>query len=275
MKYVSYNIETIFNAFSVLSDNPWIQRLGHIGHALIGPLCMFVIWWWAAEADLVSDKLLPGPIETFGSLGHSLLSGDMLRDAGYTMYRTGYGFVIAMILGVPIGVVLGSSQKLYRSVEFLVDFFRSTPVTAVFPLFLLIFGIGDIAKISVAAFAAWLVILFNVAYGVMNARQTRIMAAKVMGASSGRIFFDVMFFESLTQTFVGLRMGVSIALVVIIVAEMFIGSMDGMGHRIIDAQQIYDLKDMYASILMTGAMGYGFNLFFLGLERWLVHWSGR
>jgi NitT/TauT family transport system permease protein len=70
-------------------------------------------------------------------------------------------------------------------------------------------------------------------------------------------------------------MAVSMGLVVIIVAEMFIGSIHGMGHRIIDAQQVYDLEDMYASILVTGIIGYGLNLLFLGLERWLVHWSGR
>src|SRR5690606_30147851 len=163
----------------------------------------------------------------------------------------------------------------YTSVEFLVDFFRSTPATAMFPLFLLIFGIGDLAKIAVAAFGAWLVIFFTVAYGVMNARQTRILAARVMGATPGRVFRDVMFYESLPQTFVGLRLGVSYALVVIIVAEMFIGSSDGLGRRIIDSQIVYDLQQMYATILAAGAMGYGCNLLFLGLERWLVHWSGR
>ena len=117
--------------------------------------------------------------------------------------------------------------------------------------------------------------VFNVAYGVMNARRTRILAAKSMGASSIRIFRDVIFFETLPQTFVGLRTAVSIALVVIIVAEMFIGAVDGMGHRIIDAQISYQLTDMYGSILVTGAMGYGLNLALLVFERTIVHWSGR
>ena len=141
-----------------------------------------------------------------------------------------------------------ASEKLYRSVEFVVDFFRSTPATAMFPLFLLIFGIGDFAKIAVAAFAAWLVVVFNVAYGVMNARQTRILAARVMGASSWRVFRDVMFFESLPQTFVGLRMAVSVALVVIIVAEMFIGSSDGLGRRMPWTMAAFAL----ASVSMVG-----------------------
>lgn len=243
--------------------------------ALTGPVLMLAIWWVAAEADLVSEKLLPGPVETLAALWTSLLSGDMMLDVGPTLLRTVYAFLIAAGIGIPIGIVLGSSPGLYRTMEFVIDFFRSTPVTAVFPLFLLIFGIGDAAKISVAAFAAGLIVLFNVAYGVMSARQTRIMASKVMGASRTRILKDVMFFESLTQTFIGLRTGVSIALVVIIVAEMFIGSDNGMGHRIIDAQQVYDLTNMYSSILVTGAIGYGFNRLFLALDKRLIHWAGH
>ena len=251
------------------------NRLRGLLQPLIGAVALILIWWVAAGADLVSDKLLPGPWATFGSLWENTVSGSMVKDAGATLKLTIQSLAIAAALGVPIGIVLGASERLYRSVEFVIDFFRSTPATAMFPLFLLIFGINDASKISVAAFAAWLVVVFNVAYGVMNSRQTRILAAKVMGASRWRIFRDVMFFESLTQTFVGLRMAVSIGLVVIIVAEMFIGSIDGMGHRIIDAQQVYDLEDMYASILVTGVLGYGLNLFFLGIERWLVHWAGR
>ena len=101
------------------------------------------------------------------------------------------------------------------------------------------------------------------------------LAAKSMGASRLRIFFDVVFFETLPQSFVGVRTGISISLVVIIVAEMFIGATDGLGHRIIDAQISYNLPDMYGSILVTGAMGYGLNILFLAIENMLVHWSGN
>jgi NitT/TauT family transport system permease protein len=140
---------------------------------------------------------------------------------------------------------------------------------------MLIFGITDINKIAIAAFAAVLVILFNSAYGVMNAKKTRVMAAKTMGISNFHIFKDVLLMESLPQTFVGLRTGVSLALVIVIVAEMFIGSEAGLGHRIIDAQQVFNIKDMYSSILITGALGYGLNLIFMATEAKLVHWSGK
>jgi len=246
-----------------------------IPNAVIGPVVLFVIWWGTFQLQLVTPKLLPSPIDTVQSLIQSLIDGSMLRDFFFTVQRTLCAFLIAVVGGVPLGIVIGANRRLYDSMEFLVDFFRSTPATAMFPLFLLIFGLGDLAKVAVAAFAAFLIIFFNVAYGVMNARQTRLLAAQVMGASRARIFRDVLFFETLPQTFIGLRTAVSLALVVIIVAEMFIGSDNGLGHRIIDMQIVFDLKQMYATIIMTGVLGYGLNAFFLVAEKVFVHWAGR
>ncbi|MDE1187430.1 ABC transporter permease [Erwiniaceae bacterium L1_54_6] len=249
----------------------WRRRL----LPLIGPLLLFLLWQTAVSAKWLNPVLLPSPGETLGYLFSALADGSMNRDIGDTLYRTLMAFIVAAVLGVPLGVMLGSSERLYRSVEFLVDFFRSTPSSALIPLFMLIFGITDTNKIAIAAFAAVLVILFNSAYGVMNAKKTRIMAAQVMGVSRWHVFKDIMLMESLPQTFVGLRTGVSMALVIVIVAEMFIGSETGLGHRIIDAQQLFNIKDMYASILITGAFGYLLNLGFLLIEKRCVHWSGK
>lgn len=251
------------------------RRLRRAIELAVGPILLIAVWWLAAKGGWVNKDLLPSPIETLRDTAANIWSGSMTKDFSRTLVRVAYSIVIAVVAGVPVGIVLGAKASIYRSVEFIVDFFRSTPATALFPLFLLLFGLGDLAKVAVAAFAAWLVIVFNVAYGVMNARQTRILAARSMGASSLRIFRDVIFFETLPQTFVGLRTAVSLALVVIIVAEMFIGATDGMGHRIIDAQISYSLTDMYGSILVAGAMGYGLNLALLFLERSVIHWSGK
>jgi ABC-type nitrate/sulfonate/bicarbonate transport system permease component len=134
---------------------------------------------------------LPSPLATFASLWHGMDGGPLGFDFVKTVYRAAASTLIAAVIAIPLGIVLGSSERLYRSLEFVIDFFRSTPASAMFPLFLVLFGVGDETKIAVAAFGAALVILFNVAYGVMNARKTRLLAAKVMGASELRILFDV------------------------------------------------------------------------------------
>lgn len=249
----------------------WLDR----ALPLVGVLVLFGVWWLIAVSGWVNPVLLPTPIATLGTLVRGMFSGTMLPDFWATVLRTFSAFLLAAVLGVPIGVALGSSEKLYRSVEFLIDFFRSTPASALIPMFILFFGISDFSKVIIAAFSALLLIVFNSAYGVMNAKQSRILAAKVMGANHWRIFKDVLLLESLPQTFIGLRSGISIALVIVIVAEMFIGTEQGLGKRIIDAQQILNVQDMYASILVTGFLGYFLNMFFLILEKRLVHWSGK
>jgi sulfonate transport system permease protein len=242
---------------------------------IIGVVCLLAIWSFVTWQQWVDPVLLPSPVETAKALWTGMNGGAMGFDFVKTVYRTAASTAIAAVIGIPLGIVLGSSEKLYRSLEFVIDFFRSTPASAMFPLFLVLFGVGDETKISVAAFGAILVILFNVAYGVMNARKTRLLAAKVMGASRLRVLFDVMLLESLPQTFVGLRNGVSLALVIIVVAEMFIGSQDGLGHSVFEAQQLFDMPRMYAAIFAAGALGYGLNLIFILVERRFVHWAGK
>jgi sulfonate transport system permease protein len=249
---------------------PWAKML-----PLLGPVLLFIVWDIVVRAGLVKVILLPTPSSTIVTLVTGLAGGPLLADFGVTLWRTIQAFLIAAIAGVPLGVLLGSNERAYRSVEFLIDFFRSTPSSALIPLFLLIFGVSEINKVAIAAFGALLIVLFNSAYGVINARKQRVMAAKVMGASRWQVFKDVLIWESLQPTFVGLRSAVSMALVIVIVAEMFIGSDSGLGHRIIDSQQVLNVKSMYASILSAGALGYALNIVFLIIEKRIVHWSGR
>ena len=203
---------------------------------LIGPVALLLIWDLVVRSGWIKPILLPPPIDTLLTLINGMAGGALLPHFLVTLKRTLLAFFIATALGMPLGILLGSTERAYRSVEFVIDFFRSTPSSALIPLFLLIFGISDVNKVAIAAFGAFLIVIFNCAYGVINARKQRVAAAKVMGASRWQIFRDVLFWESLQPAFVGLRSAVSMALVIVVVAEMFIGSESGLGHKIIDAQ---------------------------------------
>jgi sulfonate transport system permease protein len=256
---------------SVRLAAPMLRRLLPV----IGPLLLFAVWDFVVRFKLISPILLPTPTATLQTLIGGLFGGTLLIDFWHTVWRTLQAFAIAAAIGMPLGVLLGSNERAYRSVEFLIDFFRSTPSSALIPLFLMIFGVSDVNKVAIAAFGALLIVLFNSAYGVINARKQRVMAARVMGASRWQVFKDVLVWESLQPSFVGLRSAVSMALVIVIVAEMFIGSENGLGHRIINSQQVMNVRDMYASILSAGALGYALNVLFLVIEKRIVHWSGR
>lgn len=256
---------------------PAAPRKTDWGRALpfVGPVVLFIVWDLVVRLGFIKPILLPPPVDAIGALLGGLAGGPLLTDFAVTVWRTVQAFLIAAVVGMPLGVLLGSNEKAYRSVEFLIDFFRSTPSSALIPLFLMIFGVSDINKVAIAAFGALLIVVFNSAYGVINARKQRVMAAKVMGATRWQVFKDVLIWESLQPSFVGLRSAVSMALVIVIVAEMFIGADSGLGNRIINSQQVMNVKDMYASILAAGALGYALNVLFLLIERKIVHWSGR
>jgi NitT/TauT family transport system permease protein len=242
---------------------------------LVGPVLLILIWDLVVRVGWIKAILLPPPSETLLTLINGMMGKALLPHFLVTLERTLMAFGIATAIGMPLGIALGSNERAYRSVEFVIDFFRSTPSSALIPLFLLIFGISDVNKVAIAAFGAFLIVIFNCAYGVINARKQRVAAAKVMGASNWQIFKDVLFWESLQPAFVGLRSAISMTLVIVVVAEMFIGSESGLGHKIIDAQQVMNVKTMYAAIMAAGILGYALNVLFLAIERRIVHWSGR
>ncbi|MDO8387344.1 MAG: ABC transporter permease [Polaromonas sp.] len=254
-----------------MKQRDWMARL----RPLIGVVVLVGAWYLIHASRAVDPLLLPSPVETFSAFWNGLTQGTLGADFWKTIVRTLTSFALALVIAVPLGIVLGSLQKLYESIEFAIEFFRSTPASAMFPLFLVIFGVGETTKIAVATFGASLTILFNVAYGVMGARKQRQLAAKVMGAPRYRVLTDVTLLESMPQVFVGMRSGVSLALVIVIVAEMFIGSTDGLGQRVMNAQMIFDMPEMYAAIFAAGVLGYAMNLVFILAERRFVHWGGK
>lgn len=242
---------------------------------LTGPLVLFVLWLTVTKLQLVPPVLLPPPSEAFSRLADLLLSGDLLPDIFASVWRWAVGFATGCLVGVPIGLLLGTSPWLYRASFSLIDFFRSLPVTALFPLFLLLFGIGDSSKIAMAFAATVVVVILNSAYGVLQAQKTRIRAAKVFGATRWQVFRWVTFFEALPQTIVGMRTSLSLALIVVIVSEMFIGTRNGLGQRVFDAYTVNLTVDLYAVLLVTGFVGYLANRLFVLAEKRIVFWTGR
>ena len=242
---------------------------------LIGPIALFFLWLIVAKLQLVDKFFLPDPIQTIKELAILLGTGVIWPDLLLTLERVSIAFVIAVAIGLPLGLILGCSEKLYRSSEFVIDFFRSTPATAMVPLFLLIFGISDISKIAVTAFASALIIIFNTAHGIMNAKKSRLLAAKIMGATQMQVFRKIMFWESLPQIFIGLRSAISLSLIIVIITEMFIGSTAGLGKRIIDSQITYEITALYATILLAGIVGYILNFILLATEKHYLHWGEK
>lgn len=240
-----------------------------------GPIAVVAVWYVVWFAGLINPLFLPAPHQVFGMLGKMALQIVVWQDAISTLGRIIISVFLSAIIGIPVGLFIGYYDWADKSSELTIDFFRSLPALALFPLFLLVFGIGDSAKVATAVFASTLVIVLNTRYGVKQSPQNRRIVAKIIGATKLEIFLRVVFFDALPQIFVGLRTAISLAVIVIVVTEMFIGTSFGLGHRIYESQLMYRVAEMYATIIITGLLGYALNKAIVVIENHVVHWSGR
>lgn len=239
------------------------------------PLAFLVLWALLAGLQFVDPIFLPSPWAVAKSLVTGLVWDHLATDTLVTVMRALVGFVIAAILGAPIGILVGRVRLLAEATQPTIDFFRSIPATALFPLFLFFFGVGDKAKIAIVVYACSLIVLVNTAYGALQVKKPRVLSAQVMGANRWNVFWKIVVPESAPGIFAGLRISLSLSFVLIVVTEMFIGTTVGLGYRIVDAQSVYRTADMYAGIVLAGVVGYLANWSLLRIERHMLHWVGQ
>jgi NitT/TauT family transport system permease protein len=244
-------------------------------YSAIGIFSMLLIWWTISITDIVNPLLLPSPLAVGQNLTGLLLNGTLNNDISSTVYRFTIGYIGGVISGIPIGLLMGMSRLSYQLLEFPVDFFRSLPVTALFPLFLLCFGVGDASKIAMVWIAVIVIVIVNAAYGVIQAPKKRLRMAKSFRANRLQIFRDIIIWESIPQIVVGMRISLSTALIVVIVGEMFIGTQYGIGQRLYDAYSKSLTEELYSMILIVGIMGYLVNKLFLITEQKILFWVGK
>ena len=240
-----------------------------------GIVFLLVIWFVISFFNIVNSLFLPSPIYVISAFFKLFFNGKIISDIVATLSRMFFGFLIAVIIGVPLGILMGYFNKVYLSLEFIIDFFRSIPATALIPLFLLFFGIGEGSKIFLVGFVCALIIIVNTMYGVHNSNKLRVLVAKSMGASKSDILTKVVLPDGLPYISAGIRVALSLSLIIVIVSEMFIGTYSGLGYRILNAQLVFNTKELYALILLTGLLGYCINKLYVLFEKKVIHWSGK
>lgn len=252
-----------------MSKSPWSRFL--LG--LCTPLALLMSWQMATSFKAVSPLLLPSPWSVFHALLNLITRGAIFADLGMTVARMGTGLVLASIVGVSLGLAMGTFPTLYYATVPATDFFRSIPVTSLYPMFVLCLGVSHLAKIGMVFTASVFVIALNSAYGVFQSNKIRRQMAHLYGASPAQVFRWVVFFDALPQTMIGLRIAISYSLIVEILCEMFMGSQLGLGQRVIEAFTVYATDQLLALVLLTGVFGFLLNRMFVLLERKLVPWS--
>jgi ABC-type nitrate/sulfonate/bicarbonate transport system permease component len=241
----------------------------------LGPIAVIAIWLLVSHTHLIDEIFLPKPESVASALWTSFANKSILPDIQMTTMRWLVGLLIGVVIGVPLGVAMGASRLIYESLEIVVDFFRSIPTMTLFPLFLVFFGIGDKAKIFIAAWSTVLYVLINTLYGVRHAKESRIKVAKVFRANKWNMYTKVIIPDALPSIFVGVRIALSMSLVIVVASEMIMGTTLGLGRRIFDSALVYAMPDMYGAIIIAGLLGYTSNKLFVIVESRIVHWTSK
>ena len=234
---------------------------------------MVMIWGILSEVKLINPLFMPTPHETILEAIHMMASTKLYLDISASLYRILAGVALSLGCGIPLGLLLGYFACAYSFVEGTIDFFRSIPPVVTFPLSVLIFGTGDESRIAVIFFGCVFIAVFNGAAGVLQAGRARILVAKSMGAGNFMIFRRVIFYEALPQIFTGIRIALSMGVIVGIVCEMLVGTPYGLGSRIVHSQTSYATAEMYFTIILTGILGLVMNRMLSVIEARTIHWK--
>ncbi len=229
------------------------------------------LWAALAATGMVG---LPGPLEVLVRGGEVLADGTLAEDTGASLARVLSGFLIGSLLAVPVGFLMGWYQVGRAIIEPWVQFFRTIPPLALLPLVMVTMGIGETPKIFVIFLAAFLSCVISTYQGVVSVDNTLINAARVLGANSYVIFMRVVVPASSPFILVGMRIGLGAGWATVVAAEL-LAAPNGLGMRMQQAQQFYDMPTILVNVIVIGILGLVMDRLLLMIEAHLTRWQER
>jgi ABC-type nitrate/sulfonate/bicarbonate transport system permease component len=236
--------------------------------SVVGVLALFDV---LPRVGLLPRDHFPPISETLATLAEQLGEGSFWEAVANTLQGWALGLGIAAALAIPIGIVIGSSDLLYRALRGLIEFLRPIPSVALIPLAILIYGTGLKSKVFLAAFASFWQLLVATLYGVQDVDPVATDTARSFGFSRAQRLFRVTLPSAVPYIATGLRIASAVSLILTVTAELVIGSA-GLGRSINVARSGGNVELMYALIIATGVLGVLLNTIFVRAERRVLRW---
>lgn len=241
--------------------------------ARYGLLVAFLILWQAGSMQGWLNATVFPPLHLiFAALWDGLASGALIDDIAISLQRSGLAFAAAVGLGIPLGLFMGQIRAVERALDPILQFFRQTSALALYPVFILLLGLGEASKVFVIFWATLFPILLATIGGVKEVDRKLIEMARTYGASRKTVFLRVVLPASVPSVFVGLRLSATTALLLLIAAEM-IGANRGLGFQVMNAQYNFQIPLMFAAIFLLAALGLAANFTLVTLQRRLCRWA--
>lgn len=240
--------------------------------SVLSPIVLLAIWEIAARQNWIDGRFFPAPSEGFKAAGTMLQTGELWANVSISLARIGVGFVIGAVPGILIGLAMGLFAPVRAIIQPLVDCTFPIPKIAILPLFIMIFGIGEESKYAIIAVAVIYLVLINTTAGVRNIERIYLDVCKNYHASKLMMFTDVALPGALPMIVTGLKLGMGIALLVIVSAE-FVGAKSGIGYLIWNSWQTFQVEKMYVGLLVSAFLGFFTAILLNLLERVLIPWK--
>lgn len=242
-----------------------------VAAALVAPAMAFTAWELAARLGLISSVFFPPPTRIAATLAGLAVDGRLWPHLGATLGRVILGFACGGSAGLLAGLAIGRSPRVRAVLEPLVAAAHPVPKIALLPLAMLLLGLGETAKVTLVAVAAFFPMAINTAVGVRLLNPIHLEVARNYGASGVRLYARVILPGSLPMILTGVRLGLNVALLLVVAIELVAGQA-GLGRLIWYSWQTLRTEDLYATLVVTAVLGLGFHLIVRTLERRLTPW---
>ncbi|MFD1957476.1 ABC transporter permease [Paenibacillus thailandensis] len=230
-----------------------------------------IVWELLPRLGLVNRAYLSPPTEVAVAVGKLFANGAVWSHAAASLQRSLSGLLLAIAAGTLLGLLIGWFKRLEAIVDPLLQLFRQISAFALFPVFILFLGIGEASKTAIILWASFWPILLNTVSGVKHVDKLLVDSARSMGASRPYIFFRVVLPAAAPSIFTGIRLGGAYCITALVAAEM-IGSSAGLGFYILNSQEIFQIPDMYAGIILLAFLGLALNYALALIEARFTRW---
>jgi ABC-type nitrate/sulfonate/bicarbonate transport system permease component len=250
-------------------------RRGSYVLVLVGAV---VLWELIVAAHFFPAVALPSPVHVLHSFANTASKGYLGKTLGqdilYSVMRVGIGFIGAVILGVPIGLLMAESALVHRIIDPFLQLGRPVPPLAYIPLFVVWFGLGELPKILLILVGTIPIIIISTIGGVRSIPQQRYEVARCLGAKRRQIFTRVTLPSTLPEIFTGMKVGIGIAWSTLVAAELIAASV-GLGWLVEQAATQLRTGIVIAGIIVIGILGYLMELCIRLIERAVIPWRGH
>jgi NitT/TauT family transport system permease protein len=240
--------------------------------SLLSPLTLLLLWELMARTHIIDTRLLSSPSLILQAFIPLFMSGELLYNTFISVQRILWGFLVGSIPGILLGISMGLSPVIRCAVEPMITATYPIPKLALMPLILLLFGLGEASKIFTIAIGVFYLVVINTMTGVLTIDKIYLDVARNFGANRKNFYLTVAFPGALPMIFAGLKLGMGMALILIVAAELS-AAKAGIGWMIWRAYDMFDIEQMFIALITLSILGYIFSLLLDTIENWVLPWK--